>query len=763
MKNSFLKRICALFSAICMLIVISPAYTAHALEPHDGILMLLSEFDIMQGDPDGNLRLDDIVTRAEFTKAAVCTSLYKDMVATHISVSPFKDVTYKHWSAPYVRVGVTNGLVSGYPDASFRPDENVLYEEAVTIMLRVLGYTDGDFGTSWPYGQLGLADNLDMTDNVGSSAGEALTRAQVAQLIYNTLSVNQKNQSAKLISIFNAEIREDVTLISDSHSDSSIASDEIYTNQGSLKIEDNFDSSNIGLTGDAAIKNGNKLIAFIPDADTSNTSEYIVYSVLTDSVMAYKGSTLTQLDISDNTTVYKGKNQTTFSLVKSTLESGDKLKIKESSSGNIDYVTWQEGNVTGPLTVTSSNWSSSWGITDSTTIMRNGVSSSVPEIKNYDIVYYLTDLDMVLAYNEKVTGIYESASPTKDMPTSVTISGKSYTLGDGSAFSKLASGGTFALGDTITALLGKDGTIVDVVTPVSNSGSSVGYLINTGRKEYSTGTTSNYTSYYVSMVMPDGTQTEYTTAKDYSASKNKMAKISFVNGNAVLDFNIEPSANIYGEVSWNNKTIGNTPISDDINIIDIGTTDSSDNCSYTTVFPQRLDGVTLSLNKILYSEKDNNGEITSLILDDVTGDAFKYGIMLKSEEKSGVISGSYEYIADGQIYNLTTSNRKFNISQGYGIKIGGNISNPDSISKINQTSGKVTNLSASSMTVGNTVYPISPNVSVYEKNSSIPVTYTKIPISDIIGKEDELTISGFYDKAPSGGGQIRVIVVSKSK
>lgn len=762
MKNNLFKQICAVFSAICLLLPFGTAYAESDSLP-DGIITLLSEFNIMKGDPDGNLRLDDTVTRAEFTKAAVNSSAYKDMVATHIAVSPFKDVTYKHWSAPYVRVGVTNGLVSGYPDASFKPDENVLYEEAITIMLRVLGYTDDDFGAAWPYGQIGLANNLDMTDNVDAAAGEALNRRQVAQLIYNTLSVYQKGQPLKLISIFNTEIKEDITLIADSSTDSSIASDEVYTNQGSFKTDGNFDSSNIGLKGDVAVKNGNKLIAFIPHSNLGYTDDYIVYSILPNSVMAYRGSVLTQLDISDNTMVYKGKTQTVFSALKSTLEAGDKLKIKKSATGNIDYITWQEGNLTGPITVASDSWGETLGISADTTVMRNGISSSRSDIKTYDVVYYLPELNTVLAYTDKVTGVYENASPTKDMPTSVTISGKSYTLGDGSAFSKLASGGEFTPGDTITALLGKDGTVVDVISPTPNSGTYVGYVINTGRKEYSTGTTNTYTSYYVTMVMPDGTQTDYTTQKDYSASKNKVAKITFENSDAVLDFNIEPAKNIQGTVSSKRKIIGNTPVSADVQIIDIGTTNSNSTPSYTTIFLQRLDGINLSSNKILYSETDSKGEVSKLILDDVTGDSYTYGIMLKSDEVAGRVSGSYEYIAEGQIYKLTTVNRKFNISSGYGIKIGGNIINPDTISKINQTSGNITNLSSSSMTAGGTTYPISPKVSVYEKVSGITTTYTKIPLSDIIGKENQLNILGFYDKDPSGGGQIRIIVVSKSK
>ena len=64
---------------------------------------------------------------------------------------------------------------------------------------------------------------------------------------------------------------------------------------------------------------------------------------------------------------------------------------------------------------------------------------------------------MVLAYTDKVTGVYEKASPTKDSPTSVTISGKEYSVESVDAFNALSSSGTFKYGDTVTLLLGRNG------------------------------------------------------------------------------------------------------------------------------------------------------------------------------------------------------------------------------------------------------------------------------------------------------------------
>ena len=103
----------------------------------EDIMSLLSELNIMVGDDDGNLRLDDNVSRAEFAKIAVASSSYKDTVATGLKVSPFKDVTYTHWSAPYIKAAVSAGIAEGYVDSTFRPDNTVSYEEALTMVLKV--------------------------------------------------------------------------------------------------------------------------------------------------------------------------------------------------------------------------------------------------------------------------------------------------------------------------------------------------------------------------------------------------------------------------------------------------------------------------------------------------------------------------------------------------------------------------------------------------------------------------------------------------
>ena len=75
-------------------------------------------------------------------------------------------------------------------------------------------------------------------------------------------------------------------------------------------------------------------------------------------------------------------------------------------------------------------------------------------------MYCSPALKTVWAYSKKVTGIYESASPNKDLPTSVVVSGVTYKLEGVDAYNKLSSSGSFNYGDTVTLLLGRNGGAV---------------------------------------------------------------------------------------------------------------------------------------------------------------------------------------------------------------------------------------------------------------------------------------------------------------
>ena len=258
-----MKKLVATVLALCLVINCLPMFASASEQNESSIMHLLSVLDIMVGDEYGNFNLDDFVTRAEFTKIAIMASEYRNSVPENSNTAPFGDVPYKLWSAPYIALAVDNGLVSGYPDSTFRPENTVLLEEAVTICLNLLGYEKSDYGRVWPSGPISFAKNLELLENVGKSAGEILKRRDVMHLIYNTINTKVKGTNNELINHSDYEYMEDTVLIATKNEDSSVSKNKVVTSKGTFKIAEDFDISEmVGKKGDAFIKNGDTLNYF---------------------------------------------------------------------------------------------------------------------------------------------------------------------------------------------------------------------------------------------------------------------------------------------------------------------------------------------------------------------------------------------------------------------------------------------------------------------------------------------------------------------
>lgn len=728
----------------------------------DNVSGLLSELSIMQGDPDGNMRYNDLVSRAECTKIVVASSQYRDFVATGSKTSPFKDVTYTHWASPYVTVGIKNGLCKGYLDATFRPENTVLYEEAITMFLRVLGYTEEDFGSSWPDGQVGIAKNIGLLDNIDKKVGDELTRRDIAAMAYNMLTAKAKGSQNMYISSFNRSIVDDVVLISTINEDPSVAEGKIFTSAGTYNVADSLDRSNIGKRGSIVLRNGDTVVSFIPSSVNSGSDKHMVYSALGNGIVTYKNGSFNQIDISDDTVFYKDSAKVSAATALASLKMGDVVRISYKANGKIDYIMCTEGLTIGPKTVASSEWYQSFGADSSIAVMRDGVKASVSDVKMNDIAYYLEELDTALVYSKKVTGIYESAMPNKDAPTSVMVSGVTYKLEGVSAFSKLSSSGTFNYGDTVTLLLGREGDVADVATNSQISNKVYGFLSGVGTKE-TTVSGSTVTKPYVRVVLPSGEECEYIANKDYSSILNSVVMVKLDDGTATLS-RITTEQGAYGKFTWGAGTnmFGSATVADDVKIIEVSTTDEYETATVKTVYPQRLNGITISKADVLYVSKNSAGHIDNMILCDVTGDMYTYGIITKAKNTNTdrINSGSYEYISNGSSMSSSTQNKTFGVSAGQAVKImsnGKGVSSMTPLSKI--PSSRITDVTSSQITMDSKTYTMSDKVQIYVRKSLSTSNYTMITLDEFANMIDDYKANVYTDKVNSSGGRVRIIVL----
>ena len=101
---------------------------------------VLSERGIINGYEDGSFKPDNRLTRAEFTKMIV-TLLGKDSEANaQKGYSSFTDVGSSHWASGYINVGVNEGIINGYGLGYFGPEDNVTYSQTVKMLVSAAGH-----------------------------------------------------------------------------------------------------------------------------------------------------------------------------------------------------------------------------------------------------------------------------------------------------------------------------------------------------------------------------------------------------------------------------------------------------------------------------------------------------------------------------------------------------------------------------------------------------------------------------------------------
>gem|GEM_PF-3094287 len=130
-------------------------------------ISVMSKGGVVHGYPDGTFRPDSSITRAEFATIAA-----QFLNSEYVGENRFSDIDY-HWAAQYINLAAEEGWISGYPDGTFKPDQNITRAEAMTLVNAVLERTpdktklldsmikwpDNSDTSAWYYAQVQEATN----------------------------------------------------------------------------------------------------------------------------------------------------------------------------------------------------------------------------------------------------------------------------------------------------------------------------------------------------------------------------------------------------------------------------------------------------------------------------------------------------------------------------------------------------------------------------------------------------------------------------
>lgn len=190
------KRIMIIICTIVILCVSSVVFAATSLKDikntkYEDSVDTLITLGVVSGYPEDNTyRPEKAVTRAEMAKLMVVSLGQESKVtAAGNKTTKFKDMK-GHWAYAYVNLASELGIINGYPNGNFGPNNTVSYAEATAMIIRALEYEDvvSKSTESWPNNYINQAKKLSLYSSVGTvNSNDGAKRGNIAIMLWNML------------------------------------------------------------------------------------------------------------------------------------------------------------------------------------------------------------------------------------------------------------------------------------------------------------------------------------------------------------------------------------------------------------------------------------------------------------------------------------------------------------------------------------------------------------------------------------------------
>ena len=426
---------------------------------------------VLDGYANGTFRPEGQLNRAQFCKMAVCAMNAENQLGAYRTVTVFPDVKPSHWAAAYINMAAKGkNIISGYPDGKFYPDRTVSLGQAVTILLRMLGYQDEAIGGVWPASYMSAAARIKLTDGVESTNPSApLTRKDAAQLFVNLLRSDciggeEGAPSGAFLSTLGLKLEENVVLVSSTAVGPDGKATALQTAAGSVyQLNRDTISSGVlnGCKGTLVLKN-NKVVTFLPDAEGSSRV-VVLASAKINQITDTSGATYA---VTSDTRAYYNGEEKTWADAQSWLNPGRSLTLYMGPTGGVEYVFVGGGGSASEAVIvyekgSAKGLSALVGGVTGYKIYKNGSAANVSDLRPYDVATYSGATNTIRVCDTRLTGFYESCSPSPAEPTKIVVMGTEFSVLT-TAQSTLSK---FKPGDQITLLLTEDNQVAGAVKP----------------------------------------------------------------------------------------------------------------------------------------------------------------------------------------------------------------------------------------------------------------------------------------------------------
>ena len=284
------------------------------------------------------------------------------------------------------------------------------------------------------------------------------------------------------------------------------------------------------------------------------------------------------------------------------------------TGGQVDTASILLGNVQGPF-VAAAGAQLPFA---PAAVYRNGEAAASAELNEYDVYYYSENARTVWIYTRKAAGRITAVAPSASAPTSVTVAGTEYTIGSSQAATVLSSLNGGGVGQVVTLLLGMNNEVVRVLTGEAADQVFYGVVQNSARSLIEDDGADVRQS--VTVACTDGVTRTVNVDKSLNFPAGLLVEIT-VTGDGEQVARVD-ARSVSGTFNENGTALGGTPLADGVEIIDTTAEGVAG-----AIRPSRLSGVTLQNGDVRYYTTNAAGEIDRLILDNVTGDLWTYGVL----------------------------------------------------------------------------------------------------------------------------------------
>ncbi|MEG2455240.1 MAG: S-layer homology domain-containing protein [Oscillospiraceae bacterium] len=765
-----LNRILSLVltGALCASLLTVPAGAAtfsDVTDPEVAVATdLLSSLGIVSGNGSGQYLPDGYFTRAQFCKMALTAMGRGEEAALHAGRVIFSDVT-SGWALGYVNAAATAPgkdlppLMQGKGNGKFEPDAFITYGEAVTVLMRTLGYSDGDIVLTgaWYDGYLSRANTLGLTKGMERKGDDNLTRGEAALLFQNLLFVPTKAENKPFFTVkLGGSVTEPAIILALNATTPDGEKNAIKTSAKTYKTGGvAFSETYRGTRSKLMLDKNEKVLAVLPDQTVTTRTIRVTAEPEARYLKAEQDETVL---IKPETPIWQAdKPESTYAKEYLSIKPGTLLALSYDVAGNLSYLyVLGDGGDANHMVAKSLSpenpFAAITGANQNFTIYKNGSPAKLSDVREYDVGSYNPSTGALTLSDHRLTGVYANAKPSPASPTHITVMGHLFPVLD-CALDDLAK---FRVGDPITLLLAANNEVAGAVKPSVLTGSALGVAAVTGSGDEKTAT----------VTLTSGIDVSGTVAMSDSAAKTISGKLVEVSSAKLGELTLRTASSDIPPSSWNlsNGTVGTLKLASGASIYErVGS---------SKLFPVALKDITVPVipaKQITYVGKNFNGEVDLLILENVTGDHFSYGFPVMGEQTGGSAGLSYtnqtvtlENHAKENPTLITgvdfASQQKKRVPMGF-------VADLAAIDTLHKISSWLTltaangvgraDFSEGTVAVGSVTFPLASDLDTHCYNATTKTWFDSLDAA----KAYATRLTVYYDRPANEGGKIRMVVV----